>query len=82
MCLLFLGEELGPHLTQCGRGRDQFHLDPSKRLATIYRQDRTDRQRSHSIGRTVLQTVAQKQLQETFILLQLPFYFVVYVETA
>jgi len=36
------------------------------RLATIhqryrqYRQDRTDRQRSDSIGRTVLQTVAQK----------------------
>jgi len=49
----------------------KFHFDPSNRLATIhqrYRQDRTDRtdrteqigQRSDSIGRTVLQTVAQK----------------------
>ena len=41
----------------------KFHLDPSNRLATIhqrYRQDRTDRQQSDSIGRTVLQTVAQK----------------------
>ena len=49
----------------------KFHLDPSNRLATIhqrYRQDRTDRtgqkdiQRSDSIGRNVLQTVAQKVL--------------------
>ena len=43
--------------------RAKFHLDPSNRLATIHqrhRQDRTDRQRSNSIGRTVLQTVAQK----------------------
>jgi len=42
----------------------KFHLDPSNRLATIhqcYRQDRTG-QRSDSIGRTVLQTVAQKLL--------------------
>ena len=46
----------------------EFHRDPSNRLATVrerYRQtdrqtDRTDRQRSDSIGRTVLQTVAQK----------------------
>jgi len=48
----------------------KFHLDPSKHLATIhqrYRQDRTDRtdrtqdrRRLNSIGRTVLQTVAQK----------------------
>ena len=46
----------------------KFHLDPSNHLATIhqrYRQtgqtDRqTDRQRTDSIGRTVLQTVAQK----------------------
>jgi len=45
----------------------KFHLDPSNPLATIHqrhRQDRltgqTDRQRSDSIGRTVLQTVAQK----------------------
>ena len=32
------GEELGPHLTQCGQGRGlgylcaKFHLDPSNRL--------------------------------------------------
>jgi len=48
----------------------KFHLDPSNRLATIHqryrqtgqtdRQDRTDRQRTDSIGRTVIQTVAQK----------------------
>ena len=45
----------------------KFHLGPSNCLATVherYRQrngtDRTDRQRSDSIGRTVLQTVAQK----------------------
>jgi len=52
--------------------RAKFHLDSSNRLATVherYRQDRqdrqdrtdmTDRQRTDSIGRTVLQTVAQK----------------------
>jgi len=50
--------------------RAKFYLDPSNRLATIHqrhRQDRTDRQtgrqgrqQSDSIGRTVLQTVAQK----------------------
>jgi len=43
----------------------KFHLDPSNRLATVhecYRQ--TDRQRTDSIGQTVLQTVAQ-QLYET-----------------
>ena len=42
----------------------KFHLDPSNRLETVhqcYRQDRTDGQRSDSIGWTVLQTVAQKQ---------------------
>jgi len=35
----------------------KFHLDPCNRLVTIhqrYGQDRTDRQRSDSIGRTVL----------------------------
>jgi len=48
------------------------HLDPSNRLATIHQRQRqtdrtgqtvtdmTDKQRSDSIGRTVLQTVAQK----------------------
>jgi len=42
--------DLGPHLTQCGRGQAylyaKFHLDPSNRLATVYqrhRQKRTDR---------------------------------------
>jgi len=41
----------------------KFNLDPSNRLATInqrYRQDRQTGQRSDSIGRTVLQTVAPK----------------------
>jgi len=41
----------------------KFDLDPSNRLATVHqrhRQERQDRQRSDSIGRTVLQTVAQK----------------------
>ena len=41
-----------------------FHLDPSNRLATVHERHRqtgqTDRQRTDSIGRTVLQTVAQK----------------------
>jgi len=65
-----LGEgELGPHLTQCGQGRGlpaaKFHLDPSNRLDTVHerhrrnRTDRQDRQQTDSIGRTVLQTVAQ-----------------------
>jgi len=45
----------------------KFHLDPSNRLATIHKRYReTDRtgqtgQRSDSIGRTVLQMVAQKR---------------------
>jgi len=68
------GGELSSYLTQCRLGRAylhaKFHLDPSNRLATIhqrYRQDRrTDRQRSDSIGRTVLQTVAQKLLNFFF----------------
>jgi len=53
---------MGPHLAQCGRGRAclraKFHLDPSSRLPTIHQRHRqiekTDRQRSDSIGRTVL----------------------------
>jgi len=65
-------EELGRHLTQCGQGpalpyTAKFHLDPSNRLATIHKchrqagqTDRADRQRPDSIGRTVLQTGAQK----------------------
>jgi len=53
----------------------KFRLDPSNRLATVHerhrqtgqdRQDRqTDRQRTDSIGRTILQTVAQKEEEET-----------------
>jgi len=58
--------ELGPYLTQCAQAeayvRAKFHLDPSNRLATVHqryrRQDRTE-QRSDSIRRTVLKTVAQ-----------------------
>ena len=42
----------------------KFHLDPSNRLATVHQRDRqdrqTDRQRTDSIGQTVLQTVAPK----------------------
>jgi len=45
----------------------KFYLDPSNRLATIHQRHRQDRQtdrqtgqRTDSIGRTVLQTVAQK----------------------
>jgi len=43
--------------------RAKFHLDPWNRLAiytNVTEKDSTDRQRSDSIGRTVLQTVAQK----------------------
>jgi len=46
----------------------KFHLNPSNRLATVHErhrqtgQDRHDRQRSDSIARTVLQTVAQKSV--------------------
>jgi len=52
---------------QCGQGEAyvhaKFRLDPSSRLATVHQRhretDRTDRQRTDSKGRTVLQTVAQ-----------------------
>jgi len=44
----------------------KFHLDPSNHLATANQsqtgEDRRDRQRSNSIGQTVLQMVAQKAL--------------------
>ena len=43
----------------------KFRLDPSNRLASVHerdRQDRTDRQPADSIGRTVLQTIAQELL--------------------
>jgi len=65
----FWGEELGPHLTQYGRGRG---LSPCRVRSfimihpTVLPQytivtDRTDRQQSDSIGRTVWQTVALKR---------------------
>jgi len=39
----------------------KFHLDPSNHLATIHQRRRqTDRQQTDSIGRTILQMVAQK----------------------
>jgi len=42
----------------------KFNLNPSNRLATLHQRysqtERQDRQRSDSVGRTVLQTVAQK----------------------
>ena len=40
----------------------KFHLDPSNRLATVHQRYRQTGQRSDTIGRTVLQTVAQKLL--------------------
>jgi len=62
--------ELGPHLTQCGQGRglpacqvSSWSVKPfghNRPTLQTDRQDRQDRQRSDSIGRTVLQTVAQK----------------------
>jgi len=64
-----LGEgEMGIHLTQCGQGRGLPACQlPSFILIhpTVWPQytnvaDRQDRQRSDSVGRTVLQTVAQK----------------------
>ena len=62
--------ELGPHLIQCGQAEAylhaKFHLDPSNRFSTIHQRhrqtDRQDRQRSDSIGRTVLQAVAQESV--------------------
>jgi len=58
--------ELGPHLTQCGQGRGlpachvlSWSVQPFVHSARTLQADRTE-QRSDSIGRTVLQTVAQK----------------------
>jgi len=60
--------ELGPHPTQCGQGRglpacqvSSWSVQPfghSARTSQTGHTDRTDRQRSDSIGRTVLQTYA------------------------
>jgi len=64
--------ELGPHLTQCGRGRGLparrvsiwsvqlfGHSARTSQTGQTGQDRQTDRQRSDSIGRTVLQTVAQ-----------------------
>jgi len=57
--------ELGPHLTQCGQGRglpacqvSSWSVQPFGTMHQRYRQ--TGQTRFDSIGRTVLQTVAQK----------------------
>jgi len=51
---LFGSGELGPHLAQCGQG-----LQPFGQNTPTLQTDRTER-RSDSIGRTALQTVAEK----------------------
>jgi len=55
---LSVGEELGPHLTQCrldrGVSRTKWHFDSSIRLATIHQRYRQTGHRSASIRRTVL----------------------------
>jgi len=60
----FGGGDLGHHRTQCGNGRGlparQILSGSVQPLATIRQRYMQDRQRSDSIGRTVLQTVAQK----------------------
>jgi len=64
-----MGQKLGGYNVARAEAylRAKFHLDLSNRLATVhdrYRQtDRQIGQRTDSIGRTVLQTVAQKLLQ-------------------
>ena len=67
--LFFWGGELGSHLTLCGLGRGlppyqvaSWSIQPFGYTPSYRQTDRTDRQRSDSIGRTVLQTVAQKKL--------------------
>ena len=77
----FLAEEgLGPHPTQCGHGRglparqvSSWSVQPFGHSARTSQtgQDRTDRQRTDSIGRTVLQTVAQKLLMCAYHCVQL-----------
>jgi len=61
---------LGSHLTQCGQGRGlpacQVSSWSAQRFghsARTLQTDRTDRQWTDSIGRTVLQTVAQKRFE-------------------
>ena len=65
--------KLGPHLIQCGQGRglpayqvSSRSVQPFGHRARTLKSDRTDRQtdrqRTDSIGRTVLQTVAPKHI--------------------
>ena len=42
--------------------RNKWHPNPSSRLATIHQCQRQDRQRSDSIGQTILQMLGQKGL--------------------
>jgi len=53
LCAFWEGE-LGPHLTQCGQGRDlphvKFHLDPSNRLATMHQCHRQKGQTGRQAG--------------------------------
>jgi len=70
--------QLGPHLTQCGQGRGL----PAYQVSSLYaqpfghniptsqtdRQTGQDRQRSDSIGRIVLQTVAQKRCKSLSVM--------------
>ena len=65
----FGGRELGPHLTQCGQGRglpachvSSWSIQPFGHSAPTSQTGQTgqDRQRSNSIGRTVLQRYTMK----------------------
>jgi len=68
-CTPFLERGLGPHLTQCRLGRglppyqvSSWSIQPlGHSIPTLQtdKTDKTDRQRSDSIGRTILQTVPQ-----------------------
>jgi len=66
----FWGGEVGSHLIQCGQGRglpacqvSSGCIQPFDHSAPTLQTDRTDRQRTDSIGRTVLQTVAPKSVK-------------------
>jgi len=55
------------HLDPCSHlATTEIDLDPSIHLATIHHRHRQDRQRSNSIGRIVLQMVAQKFIWWSF----------------
>ena len=64
------GGELGPHLIQCGQGRglpacqvSSWSIQPFGHNTATSQTDRQTGQRSDSIGRTVVQTVALKPRQ-------------------